>query len=156
MEGARARTHVHRFSAPGEGGSGIGIPSSLSGAHLSSQLSPSQLSCIPVAGKIAQQTEDSGGKKDAPGGKLEGKGRDGHLYSCPRWRGWMDVEWDMQEGGSQGGRVGTAKDPDPQRGRPRKGWAPYFCRLQTTPALGAWVSPAALPQQREGPSAPPT
>ena len=57
----------------------------------------------------------------------------------------MDVEWDMQEGGCQGGRVGTVKDPDPQRGRPGKGWAPYFCHLQTTPTPGEGVSPAALP-----------
>lgn len=93
-------------------------------------------------------------KKDAPEGKREvgGAGGDGHPYSCPRRKAWVEAGRGRQEGGSQGGRRGTKKDPEPQGGRPGEGWAPYFCHPQPPPSRsgwGGWGSPAALPPQAE-------
>ena len=59
----RERAHVHPFSAPGEGGSGIGIPSFLGGARLSSQLGPASSAAFRWQGRLHDRQRTLEGRR---------------------------------------------------------------------------------------------
>lgn len=139
------------FSAPGEVRGvyllGWGWP------HLAVQSQPGQLhpsgreECMRDKGhwteeRCSRRKNGGGGWRWASSAQLsKGKG--------------PDVGWELQEGGSLGGRAGAVKDPEPQRADPVKG-GPLISAIHPHPTPTHPGSPAALPQPREGPSAPPT
>lgn len=108
---------------------------------------PSQVSQLhPSSREVCKIDRDTGLQKDAPDGTLEGEGGDGHPHCCQRKKARMCAGRCRKQGArAASGRGEGCRDPEPQKGRPRKGWAPYFCHPATQGVGGQGEGRGSLP-----------
>lgn len=141
--GMLGRVHVCvcPFSAPGvRGAQRVGSPPPRVGSAPLSSV-PAGLAASQRQERLQDRQRDTGLKKNAPEGKLEGEGGVGLQHPSSKEEG-PDVGWELQEAGSQGGRASTVKDPEPQRGDPGRG------RPLISATLPPQVSRCASPAER--------